>query len=176
MNAAKGLITGIGGSLAIALLISLIPAVQFSSEVQVFANRSGFTLEKGNLVDFIAGVPIHPRIERVALQEKALAIDLLVENHASIDSDDIYRALYQLTAHALVGTSNVEELLIRVLLEQNDAPPLLLASFVAQRTDLAKDPRMSNPQQLDLDLYMSHLFQLSKTNAWYHRFSESTQY
>ena len=175
MNAAKGLLTAIGGSLAIALLISIIPVIQLSSEEQVFAHRSGFTLEKGNLVDFLAEVPIQPRIHRVTWREKALEIDLMVEAQSSTGPDDIYRALYHLASHALVGTTNVEELLVRVLSEQPDDPPLLLASLVAHRTDLAKDSRMSNPQQLDLDLYLSHLFQFSKTASWHHRFSESSR-
>lgn len=175
MNAAKGLMTAIGGSLAIALLISIIPTIHFSSEEQVFAHRSGFTLEKGNLADFLAEIPIQPRIHRVSWQEKVLEIDLMVGEHAAISPDEVYRSLYHLASHALVGTTNVEELLIRVLSEQNNAPPLLLASLVAHRTDLAKDLRMSNPRQLDLDLYLSYLFQFSKTNAWHHRFSESTR-
>lgn len=173
MNAAKGLLIGIGGSLAIALLISLVPVVRFAADEPVFAYRVPQTLERMQLVDFLASVSIAPRMERVSWQENVLEIDLSVNRQHRLTPDELYRTLHLLTSHALLGTTNVQELLIRIMWEQPDGQPLLLASFVAHRTDLAKDPRMSNAHQLPLELYLSNLFKFTKTASWYHYFTES---
>ncbi len=173
MNVAKGLVMAIGGSLAIALLISLIPVVRLTVDEPVFAYRVPQTLERLQLVDFMTAVSLETKMKRVSWQDNVLEIDLSVSPLQRITPDDVFHTLHRLTVHALLGTTNVEELLVRLLWEQPGEPPLLLASFVARRTDLAKDPRMSNAQQLPLELYLSHLFQFTKTSSWYHYFAAS---
>ncbi|MFO7263495.1 MAG: hypothetical protein C0P68_005115 [Bacillota bacterium] len=174
MKATKGWLVGIVGSLAIALLISLIPVIQLKADEPVFAYRVPQTLDRMHLVDFLASVPMTARMERVSWKDHVLEIDLSVQLGQRLTADELYRTLYALSSHALLGTTNVQELLVRILWEQPDEPPLLLASFVAHRTDLAKDPRMSNVHQLPLELYLSHLFKLTKTASWYHYFMTSS--
>lgn len=175
MKTARGLLVGIGGSLVIALLISLIPVVRLNTDAPAFAHRVPQTLERAQLVDFLTAVSIAPRMERVSWQDNVLEIDLSVNRQRRLTPDELYEALHLLTVHALLGTTNVQELLVRVLWEQPEDPPLLLASFVARRSDLAKDPRMSNAQQLPLELYLANLFHFSKTSSWYHYFNESVR-
>jgi len=164
---------GIGGSLIIALLISLVPVVRLTADEPVIAHRVPQTLERIQLVDFISSIPIAPRLERVSWQENVLEIDLSVSRQNRLTTEELYRALHLLTVHTLLGTTNVQELLVRVLWTEPEDPPLLLASFVARRSDLAKDPRLSNAQQLPLELYLANLFHFNKTASWYHYFNTS---
>ena len=69
--------------------------------------------QDANLVDYLAGLDLQSKIERVSLNYSVLSVDLSVG--AGTEPDAVYRDLAALARFCFDGTENVRHLLIRVV-------------------------------------------------------------
>src|SRR5690606_6378767 len=79
-----------------------------------FPSRETIVLNDANLVDLLTRLELTQDIRRVNWRHSILAIDLAIPEEAA-ESDEIYDDLYEICALAFEHTSNVTEVLVRVL-------------------------------------------------------------
>jgi len=163
-NISKGLIAAITLSIVIAFMISLIPSsnyFKYRYELPVFEDQKLIYLDEENLVDFIASFSTEMDIKKVNWKLNSLAIDFSIEANKQIDTDTIYEELYFAVKKAFVKSTNVNEVLLRVFLSEEDK---MFVAISAQRSDISDNPTMEVDKSMSYKEFLNKYFGLNYGN------------
>lgn len=130
------LIQSLGITLGSVLIIMAISQVANKSThwkpvSAVFAEQKPLALTEENLVDHLVQLDLHVRLSRAELAGSILSVDLKV-NEQEFDKAELYRGMAEVISFALERTSNVDQLLLRIVAEDRwvGSKYLLLAADV----------------------------------------------
>ncbi|MBC8079526.1 MAG: hypothetical protein H7X86_04225 [Gorillibacterium sp.] len=159
-----------GMSIAIAGVLSVLPRIDLNNsrqEASVQGKVSHNLLTSENLVDRLVQLDLYLDIQHVSWDPPILSIDF--GSPAAVDTNAVYRDLYDLSRFSMERTLNVEELQVRVyaakLKGSAGSHPLLL-SLNARREDAV---RFTRPQSNDAEGYKQFLensCRLAFTQKW----------
>lgn len=152
----KGLIAALIFSVVIAFLISLIPSFNISDyqkEIPVFNDQKNAYLTNFNIVDFVASFSTEMQIKKVTWRQETLAIDFYIDENNNLDTNVIYEDIFNFIKKGFNQTSNVDKILIRVLIDDKEE---LFVAVSANRDDIINNPTMK------LDSSMLHKDFLNK--------------
>lgn len=166
-------------SIAAAWMLAWLPGMDQagggSDSVPVIGKESPVRLLDGNLVDGIAGLPLTLRIRKLDLDQSVLKIDLGAD--ARKGEAPVYHDLVEVSRFALEGTSNISQVLVRVMEEKPGTAGKsgsLLVALDARREDrkesgnkLAKE---AGPEKMLT--FLQGQYRLSITQRWQERLVE----
>lgn len=89
---------------------------QTSHATTVFAGQKPVRLTEDNLVDGLSTLPLSLPLAKVDLNAGILSVDLKVTDEAA-STEQVYQGMAELISFAFEHTSNVDQLLLRVLAE-----------------------------------------------------------
>ncbi|WP_438445599.1 hypothetical protein [Gorillibacterium sp. sgz5001074] len=122
-------------SVSIAWGMALLPDAGSKKANPVFQSDRTERLTETNMVDALVGLPLELRIAKADLKQNVLSVDLFLPKGVTGEGF-VYHDLYELTQFAWGKTTNVERVLIRILLKTGDerAERVLLVAMEAKRT------------------------------------------
>jgi hypothetical protein len=122
-------------SVAIAWGMSLLPGIGGQSASPVFQPDQKARMTESNMVDALTQLPLELRIAKADFRQSVLSIDLFLPRGV-IGERFVYHDLYELSRFAWSQTSNVDRVLIRILLQEGESrmERELLLAMEAKRT------------------------------------------
>lgn len=142
----KGMLAAITLSVIISFMISLIPNLQvfqLNKEFPVFGQKKQSILNENNIVNFVASFSTEMQIKRVSWKADTLSLDFYV-NPDDVDTSVIYRDMYTVIRNGFVQSSNVNEVLLRVFLnDSSSSKAKMLVAVSAQKRDIVTNPTMT---------------------------------
>jgi hypothetical protein len=171
---ARVLVTaGISG--VVALAMSLLPgAATFlpSNYVEVGSRDQVIQLSERNLVDVLVQVPLQLRIRKVELSQSVLSIDLSLPKN--VEEALVYRDLYAIVQSAITRTSNVNQVLVRVMdyasVSGSTSAQMVLAMEADREHALNLDARLQEVSAILLEQQVKARFHLTYTSRWQGRY------
>lgn len=160
----------ISGGLAAALSIvpKLDSTVRLSGTNEVmFRTDSAVSLTDRNVVDLFVRYPLYLDISRVEWNDAILSVDLKAKPNETAAAS-IYDDLFELAKLGFAGTSNVSQLLVRVMEHSSAGGSLqLLLAMDAKRSDLIGGSFSSDMiKNKTKEQFLSSHFSLTYTHKW----------
>lgn len=160
-------------SVAIALCLAMVPKLHSAllnnkEAASVFGPSAGRQLTEHNVVDVLVQIPLQLRIRKVELTNSTLSVDLNLPRNA--DEEIVVRDLYAITQKLFAGTSNINNVLVRVMdysaTSRSSGGKLLLALDALR--DKGKDmaPPAEHESDAVLEQYLRQHFQMTYTDQW----------
>lgn len=155
-------------SVLIAVGLSLLPDMGWRHDMPAFSQSHPKRLSDGNLVDLLADLQLTSTIRNVDWDQSILYVDLgAVQN---VDPQTIFRDMYEIAHAALAGTTNVRQVLIRVMDRPRDktGAPQLVVALDAQREGLPrKEKQEETPAATgQYERYLAEHFRVTYTVKW----------
>ncbi|MFE4710924.1 hypothetical protein ACFRAM_08630 [Paenibacillus sp. NPDC056722] len=140
--------------------------------VETFSEDSDMVLDDTNLVDAIGTLPLTLTIGSVGWENGVLSLDLMVTGNDH-DPEELYRNMAQAVAFAIQDTTNVNQLLLRVVAEDKwtQTRRLLLAGDIRRREwsgELQKE--LLNTGNRPLSEHLKSSFRISESDLWKNQF------
>ncbi|USB34761.1 hypothetical protein [Paenibacillus sp. YPG26] len=161
--------------LALASLTGQGTAWSGSRVYSAFASAKVVDLRENNLVDELAGLPLSVRIAKVNLDQSILSVELKI-GEKSYQPSVLYLDMAELIRFAFERTSNVSQLLIRLVAEDKwvGTKHLLLAADVrrGEWPSSALDD-LENLGDQPLSGELKRYFRISATSLWKNRFERT---
>lgn len=142
---------------------------------EVLSAYGTFTLTDNNLVDALHDLPLNTPISKVKWSENVLTLDLKVTGNSLIPSD-IYIDIASIASFSMERTSNVKQLMLRVLAEDEWAGKRhLLLSADIKRAEWSKEAGMKLREWKNAALpdELIQRFHMTETNLWREQFISS---
>jgi hypothetical protein len=164
-----------GLSAAVAVCMSLLPQLDPSLDRDAkghVTSQQALTITDRNLVDLLVQVPLQLRIRKVELNHATLSIDLNLPKN--VDEAAVYRDLYAIAQATISRTSNVNQVLVRVMdysVATSGTSAQLVVAMDADR-DHAKnlDARIQEVSTIMLEQQVKARFHLTYTPRWQQRY------
>lgn len=162
-----------GMSIGIALMLALLPQWDRAAGLSpvdrtVFQPERPAKLTDDNLVDALVRLPLQLDIGKADLHQSVLSIDLFVPSGLSEDRT-VYHDLYELSQFGLAATSNIEQVMVRVL-ERQDVEgtnrQLLLAMDSRREQAGAEGEKGGDPSILNVREFLESRYHLTYTQEW----------
>lgn len=162
-----------GVTVGAALLLSSFVTLQSAGggaeqSKEVLWSEGKFILTDENLVDVFHDLSLHTPISKVKWSKNVLTVDLKVTENSFIPSD-IYIDMASIASFSMEHTANVNQLMLRVLAEDEwaGAKHLLLSADVRRsqwdREDLMK---LREWKSSELPRELIQRFHMTETNLW----------
>ncbi|MDN4067489.1 hypothetical protein QYF50_06235 [Paenibacillus vini] len=162
-------------TLGIVLLLSVVtraggPVFEHSRPVSaaVFEPGKPVELNDGNLVDGLSAIELPVPIAKVDLNGSVLSVDLKVTEER-FDKGELYRGIAELISFSFERTSNIDQLLLRLVAEDRwlGTRYLLLAADVrrGEWSDSAMN-ELRNAGDHELPKELRTLFRMTETHLW----------
>lgn len=160
-------------SVILAVCFALVPKLHSAlldnkEAASVFGPSAGRQLTERNVVDMLVQIPLQLRIRKVELTSSTLTVDLNLPRSA--DEEVVVRDLYTITQKLFAGTSNINEVFVRVVdysATSRSSGGKLLLSLDALR-DKGKDmaPASEHETNAILEQYLRQHFRMTYTDQW----------
>jgi hypothetical protein len=160
-------------SVAIALCLALVPKLHSAmldnkEAASVFGPSAGRQMTDRNVVDVLVQIPLQLRIRKVELTTSTLTVELNLPRSA--DEEVVVRDLYTFTQKVFAGTSNINNVLVRVMdysASSRSSGGKLLLALDALR-DKGKDmvPPSEHETNDVLEQYLRQHFKMTYTDQW----------
>lgn len=161
-------------SVGLAGALSVVPKLDrsvrpFAAEQPVFRADQSLALTDANLVDVFARYPLRLSLSRVEWSESVLSVDLRLKPGEA--TEHIYNDLYELARLGFAGTTNVSQMLVRVMDVSDNAEPELLLAMDASRDDVTEGAavRSRDESKGSKEQFLSDHFHLIYTHRWLER-------
>ncbi|WP_341347983.1 hypothetical protein [Paenibacillus sp. FSL H3-0469] len=132
----------------------------------------GLVLENDNLVDALSEIPLSLMIDKAGWENGVLSLDLKVNGDVH-EPQELYRNMALAIGFAIQETSNVDQLLLRVVAEDQwlDTRRLLLAGDIrrSEWTPLLQEA-LENAGNSPLPDYLKNGFRISESELWKKQF------
>ncbi|MEK4851235.1 hypothetical protein NST04_15430 [Paenibacillus sp. FSL H7-0756] len=132
----------------------------------------GLVLENDNLVDALSEIPLSLMIDKAGWENGVLSLDLKVNGDVH-EPQELYRNMALAIGFAIQETSNVDQLLLRVVAEDQwlDTRRLLLAGDFrrSEWTPLLQEA-LENAGNSPLPDYLKNGFRISESELWKKQF------
>lgn len=164
-------------SIGIAMGLSWIPKLApGAADLPAFGAGQPRQLSDGNVVDLLSELMLSSQIRNVDWSQSILSVDLKLRPGET--ASGIYRDMYQIAHTALAGTTNVRQVLIRVLDEGaagGSAAPQLVIALSADRSGLPRGEKLKDTPDAsgEYGSYLSEHFRLTYTVRWKEMFGTS---
>lgn len=138
------------------------------SAVSVAAPVPPPVLADNNLVDGLASLELSVRIAKVDLNGQILSIDLRVTEE-QFDKKQLYQSMAEVISFAMEDTSNIDQLLLRLIAEDQwlGTRYLLLAADVRRGAWPAQAlEELRNAGQEELAPTLTRWFRITETHLW----------
>ncbi|WP_082926870.1 hypothetical protein [Paenibacillus tuaregi] len=170
------LVTVLSLTVCTALIVSAFSAPGYQpgnpSSRSVFGHQQVVELRQDNLVDELAGLPLSVRISKADLDGAILSVELKIQEEGFYPSV-LYLNMAELIRFSFEGTSNVNQLLVRLVAEDKwiGSKHLLLASDVrrGEWPSFALND-LENLGNQPLTDQLKEYFRFTVTNLWKTRF------
>lgn len=155
-------------SVSIAWGLSWLPDPSGQASAPVFQSNKPFRLTETNMVDALVGLPLELRIAKADFQQSVMSVDLFLP--AGVMGERfVYHDLYELSQLAWTRTTNVDRLLVRVMLlegQGREGRELLLA-MEAKRDQAEPHARLaSGRSQAELKQYLESRYHFTYAPKW----------
>jgi hypothetical protein len=155
-------------SIALAWGMSLLPEIQPRLADPVFGPDKSGRLTEANMVDALVALPLDLRIARADFRQSVMSVDLFLPKGVSGERF-VYHDLYELSRFAWSTTTNVDRLLVRVMLEDGADRQMkeLLLAMEAKRTQgepAGQPPASGNVN--GMRTYLEERYHFSYTPKW----------
>lgn len=137
----KGMMSAIILGVVIAFFISIIPNLQgfdIDQSLSVISPNKQINLKDENLVDYVVPFSNNMEIIKVTWEQNFLSIDYKIKQDNNIDTLIIYEEFFNLIKKSFVDTNNVDDVLLRVFLDDDN----MFVAISASKEDIAKNPNM----------------------------------
>lgn len=161
-------------SACMAIGLSLLPRLEQSLPAanDFRTGRAAVKLTEHNLVDFMVELPLQLRIRKVDISHSILSIDLNLPKNA--EEVSVYRDLYAIVQSSIAKTSNVNQILVRVMDYSgavNGSAAQLVLAMIADREKSGDMKAL--PQEISavaLEQQLKARFRLTYTPKWHQRY------
>lgn len=148
----------------VAFLLSFLPGIDArnsgpAEDLRVFGGTQALLVDDRTIVDFMLRVPLTLHITKVDVGQSVLSVDLQ-GGEGQILPDAVYRDLYELAVAGFNETSNVQQILVRVL----DGQQLLVA--MNAKREAMYNVKEDNDTAMAPNQFISSRFQLTYTQRW----------
>ncbi|MFC3745839.1 hypothetical protein [Paenibacillus sp. GCM10012306] len=140
--------------------------------VETFSEGSHNVLDDTNLVDAIGALPLTLSIGSVGWENGVLSLDLMVTGNDH-EPEELYRNMAQAIAFAIQDTSNVKQLLLRIVAEDKwtQTRRLLLAGDIRRQEWSGELQReLLNTGNHPLSGHLISSFRISESDLWKNQF------
>lgn len=159
----------IGASLALAWGLSYLPEFRSQDVSPVFQLDKAAVLNESNLVDALTAIPLELDIAKADYRQSVLSVDLFWPTGVSGERF-VYHDLYELSHFAWSSTSNVERIVIRVLIRQGQGRQTkeLLLAMEAKRSQAkgTAEPAGGPAAIGELKSFLESRYQFSYAPKW----------
>lgn len=143
-----------------------------SRALAAFHPQSGWTLDNANIVDALDSLPLTLPIRKVEWESRVLTVDLKVAT-PEVSVSEIYSNIAEILTFSFDGTSNVDQILLRLVAEDKwlGTRHLLLAADV-RRTEWSPELKqaLGEAEEGPLADDIKARFHLTETKLWRDRF------
>jgi hypothetical protein len=163
------------GSIGISLILMWIVQQNRSNgsyEMGVIAYPMGSQLSEYNIVDYMAGLPLQLRIDKIEWEQSILSVDLLSIPGSTIDKM-VFHDLYELSQFGLRELTNVSQVRVRIVeRKQSDANTKeLLVAMDSRKENIAdQKQKIENLSTLNKQTYLQSHFRITYTQKWKDQF------
>lgn len=166
------MLISVGSVLLLPQLAAFEPALARKHVVLETLGGSGTVLGNDNLVDRLAELPLTLSIDRVGWKGKVLSLDLKVTANNS-EPQELYQNMALVISFAFQETSNVDQLLLRIVAEDQwlDSRRLLLAGDIRRSEwSLELQEALRNAGSRPLPDDIKNGFRISESELWKKQF------
>jgi hypothetical protein len=165
-------------SFGIAFGLSLLPLMEqgerkTQEDITVFKSTELRQISDRNLVDYMLGLSLRTQIIKVDWEHSILTVDLKAANDQKVEN--ILKDVFDLSYYGLVGTTNIKQVLVRVMDDGKDGAHrngALLLAMDARRDHISLDAlQRLKHKETTLEQYLDTYFAMTYTKEWYARFS-----
>jgi hypothetical protein len=163
------------GSIGISLMLMwLVPQNHSpgSYDLGVIAYPNGRQLSDSNIVDYMAGLPLQLRIDKVEWEQSVLSVDLLSVPGSTIDKM-VFHDLFELSQFGLRQLTNVSQVRVRVVehKELDGKTKELLVAMDSRKENIAdQKQKIEDLNTLNRQKYLQSHFRITYTQKWQDQF------
>jgi hypothetical protein len=159
----------------LALAMSLLPEatnISPSNSAQTGSSIQVVQLSDRNLVDLLVQIPLQLRIRKVELSQSVLSIDLSLPKN--VEEALVYRDLYAIAQLTITRTSNVNQVLVRIMDYSNATAHTNAQMVLAMAADRDHaqnlDAHLQEVSSILLEQQVKARFNLTYTSRWQERY------
>jgi hypothetical protein len=159
----------------LALAMSLLPEasnISPSHSEQTGTSIQVVQLSDRNLVDLLVQIPLQLRIRKVELSQSVLSIDLSLPRN--VEEALVYRDLYAIAQLTITRTSNVNQVLVRIMDYSNASTHTNAQMVLAMEADRDHaqnlDAHLQEVSSILLEQQVKARFHLTYTSRWQERY------
>jgi hypothetical protein len=159
----------------LALAMSLLPEatnISPSNSAQTGSSIQVVQLSDRNLVDLLVQIPLQLRIRKVELSQSVLSIDLSLPKN--VEEALVYRDLYAIAQLTITQTSNVNQVLVRIMDYSNATAQTNAQMVLAMAADRDHaqnlDAHLQEVSSILLEQQVKARFNLTYTSRWQERY------
>lgn len=146
---------------------------QKKGAVETFSDSRHVVLDNDNLIDVLGTLPFSLSIDSVGWENHVLSLDLKVNGNEH-EPEECYQNMAQAISFAFQQTSNVDQLLLRIVVMDKwlDSRRLLLAGDIRRQewsVDLQNE--LQSTGNVSLPAHLKAGFRISETELWKKQFS-----
>lgn len=152
-----------------AVAVGLSYVLKLDESASVFREAKPVNVSESNIVDVVSRMPLHLRIRRVEVSHSIVSIDLLAVK--STPSSDLMQDLYEIPKTMFSASTNVNQVLVRVLdgSRTESSPQLLVASDARRDKWLAGEPKIVPKGTEEIQSYLDSHYRMTYTPKWQER-------
>jgi hypothetical protein len=174
MNGAKRIVITIVLSLCIAFLLTMVPqwGTSDSGLMSVFRMNKAQAISDQNVVDFVGKMQLKLRLRKVEVNRSIISIDLSL--NAASSKADILGDLIEVPQYMFAGSTNINQVLIRILDSGTDGGSgngALIVALDARRENwMSGGDKRSSATSDELAQYIASHYYVTYTPKWKDRF------
>jgi hypothetical protein len=158
-------------STGIVLSLSVLPQLENGWDSPVLHMVRAEPISEVNIVDVMSNLQLHLRIRKVEVSHAIVSVDL----YASPSSSrlEIVKDLYTIPQAMFVHSSNINQVLVRVLdgtKQAGGSTSLLLAADARREKIAANESRLSPKSAEEIEQYLQTHFRMTYTLNWQEKF------
>ncbi|MCD1260214.1 hypothetical protein B5M42_015490 [Paenibacillus athensensis] len=168
-----GIVAAVSAAMAVGL--SLLPQLEQSGgqgTVESWSGKRAAQMTERNMVDLLVQVPLQLRIRKVELNHSIVSIDLSLPKNA--EPEAVYRDLYRLTQTMTTRTTNINQVLVRVLdytgATDTASGQLVLALEAGRGEAKDMEPDAGALSQTEMEAQLQNRFHITYTMKWRQRY------
>lgn len=173
MKMARGMMLAVFASTILALVLSFLPSVNRSQlnrfqDLPVFEHSGQrLVLSQSNIPDVILNQSYREKLTRIDLEKELqiLNVDFLV-NPAKASKLDVYNDLLKMIQTGLADTVNVNQLLVRVFIQDGEQAPVLGLALTANKNQAQSIEWKSLDLSNNLQSLLEQTFQITYKQKW----------
>ncbi|ALS22680.1 MULTISPECIES: hypothetical protein [Paenibacillus] len=162
-------------AVSVAVAAGLSYLSKLDATVSVFRSVQAQPVSEANIVDVVSKMQLHQRIRRVELNHAIVSIDLL--SVKSTEKADIFEDLYEIPKVMFGSSTNIYQVLIRVLdgsQEGSGSPGLLVAADARREKWLANESGLRPQNANELQQFLDAHYRMTYAPKWKARFLEKS--